>query len=50
MGRTLRPAGLSTIVERFGSRAVAESFRSRCTDFIRMMSPELRYGSVSEGV
>lgn len=49
-GCTLRPTGLSTIVERFGSRAVAESLRSRCTDFMRMMSAELRYGSVSGGV
>lgn len=36
------------MVERLGNRAVAESLRSRCTDFMRIISPEFRYGSDSE--
>ena len=44
---TVLPAGLSTMVDLLGRRAVAESLRSRCTDFMRMMSPEFRYGSCS---
>ena len=36
------------MVERLGRRAVAESLRSRCTDFMRIISPEFRYGSDSE--
>jgi hypothetical protein len=38
----IRPEGDSITVDRFGMRAVVESFRSRLTDFMRLMSVESR--------
>ena len=44
------PDGLSTIVERWGIRAVADSLRSRLTDLSLLISVESRYESYSEEV